>query len=153
MDKKIPEETIDLIDLDGMSNVKIGEKFEKPNLDGKDVTIQKVELVPRGNLEKTKSGKEYRPVTMRIYYDDNNYENYGGCRIFQGSSEVTFDPKGSNVTSRLFRLWLAKMNLKADDVSRKDFFLGLEGMKARIRSEVKSFDGRDYQKNIIESFV
>ena len=156
-DQKIPEENIPHINVEELGNQKIGEGFEKPDLNGKEVTILKGELIPTNEVKKVRDGsKEYRPVIFKVYYDEQNFEYYGGLRQFQtqsGWGEPTFDPNANCAVAKLFRLWIAKMNLKTEQVSRKEFFQGLKGMKARLRNTTVQFQGKDFKKNVIESFV
>ena len=157
---KIKEETVNLnpINLDNLQDNIIGEGFEKPDLSGEDFEIQKVELIPKDGFKATKDGQhKYRDVHFKVWYDEKNYESYGGTKQFvkddQSFGEPTFDPDANNATSKLFRLWLAKTGQNAKEVSRKNFFQGLKGRKVRVKQVMVQYQGKDFKKNIIESFL
>ena len=151
------------IDLDSLSDSKIGEKIEKPHLDGKEILISDVELTPTGTIINTRDGKQRQEtILFKVHYksiDDkaDSYENYGGVSRFlrpDGSkSEPTIWTKGNNAAANLFRAWLVKRNKKAEDVSFKEFFQGLRGLRARLKEVQVQYQGQMFHKNIIEQFL
>ena len=149
------------INLNSMSDRKIGEsgqKVEKPNLDGQEVTITDVSLKETGEVRTTQDGtKKYKTVIFSIEYDGNNRENYGGVTAFiyeDGNvGEPTIWTEGKSAAAVLFNKWLNFVGKKVEDVSYRDFFLGLTGLKVKLVNKLSFFQGEEFKKNIIDSFI
>lgn len=145
------------IDLNSLSDRKLGEKMEKPNLDGKIVTISKVELKATNDVKLTKDGtKKYKPVLFRVWYDDEVYENYGGVQQFEHDGkygEPTIWTEGNSNAAKLFKLWVAAKEVAPDEVSLKQFFTDLKGKKVKLRHKEAEFEGREYKKNVVVEFT
>ena len=167
---EIPEEDIAIeelesstpIDLNDLSSKKLGESFEKPDLDGKEVTIEDVELKRTTETKITKkSNKKYRAVIFKLHYrvdgiEETVHENYGGVQSFQNEgewAEPTLWVDGKNAAAKLFRLWLASVNKQASEVSYKDFFVGIKGKRVRLAGKTVEYDGDEFKKNIVEAFL
>ena len=151
------------IDVDSLSDKKIGQTVEKPHLDGKTATISKVELSATGDIRTSKDGtKKQETILCKVYYQidgakEDAYENYGGVSRFvreDGSkSEPTIWTDGKNAAAKLFKKWLLKVNKNAEDVSLKEFFKGLQGMKVMLKEEQVAYQGDISYKNIVEIFL
>ena len=164
-DESIVEETEEAqepLDLDSLSDRKLGERAEKPNLNGETILIPKVELVPTGKVKTAQTGTaRIENILFRVYYNDESvWENYGGVGRFvnkDGStSEPSIDPNGKNAAAKLLRLWLEFTGKKVEEISIKDFFKGLIGLKARITNDKTTqtvYGGETFEKNIITEFV
>jgi len=151
------EDASEEIDLDKLSDKKLGEKMEKPRLDGQEFIITKVELKATVEEKKTKDNKKtYKPVLFKVYYGEDNFENYGGVAQFKFDGEFnepTIWTDGMSASAKLFRLWLKTTGKQVEDVSFKDFFSGLKGKKVKIKTKTTEYEGREYVKNIIEAFI
>ena len=170
MTEKLSEDIIDMedipvnkedaseeIDLNKLSDRKLGEKMEKPKLDGQEFVITKIELKATVEEKKTKdNSKTYKPVLFKVFYGDDNYENYGGVAQFKFDgdyAEPTIWTDGNSAAAKLFRLWLGTTGKKVEEVSFKDFFSGLKGMKVKLRTKTTEYEGKEYLKNVVEEFI
>lgn len=162
-EEAIQEEDIEL-NLDDMSDRKIGEKLEKINLDGATTVITRIQLIAKPEVKKTLKGTvNQRSVVFRVYYDIKNdmgydvYENYGGVSQFEredGSfGEPTIWAEGESASAKLFKLWLKKIGKKPEEVSFKEFFKSLVGMPVSIVRTTEKYQGKSYPKNTISSFL
>ena len=135
---------------------KIGEKQEKPHLNGKEVTVTDVKLEASQEIAITKTKKEYRAILFKVFYDEEYYENYGGFRQYKNGdtfSPVTIWDKSQAAANMLFEKWLDKVGKKREDVSYKDFIDGLKGMKAKLIEVNVMYQGNTTHKNIIGDFL
>lgn len=164
LEKDTPPQTKE-IPIGDLDNRNFGDKVEKQHLGGQRVTIFDVKLLPTGKLSQTKDKtKEYEPVTLRLFYNDNKiWENLNGVRMFKRSDgtfgEPNLWPKGTNAASRVFKKWLAFKNktaeLKVEDVSFKDFLTDLKGKTVSIVEETVNnpTTGVPTFKNMVEEFL
>lgn len=154
-----PQSIIERIefDINAMSDKKIGDKFEKPNLDGKIVTIQNIKLISTGKRSTTMDGAyQYEPMILRVYYDAVNFESYGGLKQFiqnNQAGEPVISSDAKNQASKLFKLWLNYKKKNVKEVSVKEFLLSLVGMKCKLAYRVLNYGGEEYNKNIIVEFL
>ncbi|RMF94488.1 MAG: hypothetical protein D6734_07625 [Candidatus Schekmanbacteria bacterium] len=147
------------IPLDSLSNRKIGEGFEKPNLDGKTVTIFDVKLEATNRISKTQDGsREYRPLILRLFYNDNTlFETYGGIMQFRNADGTFREPtiwvEGQNEAAKLFRKWSNFVGKNPKETSLKEFLLNLKGKKAIIENKKVMYMGKEFNKNVIKEFI
>lgn len=154
------QEPLGLIDIDSLPERKIGQRLEKPHLDGKTVRITDAELCLSGSKRLTKAqDKELENIYLKVYYgrDDVNgniFENYGGIARFPDGS-ISFDANANNATAKLFRKWLQFKGLRKEDVSQKDFFKSLKEDKllARLKEELTMYQGVASFRNSVEVFL
>jgi hypothetical protein len=148
------------VNISAMSDRKIGETFEKtekPNLDGKEVEITNVILKLKPEVKTTKDGKkETRSFIFSLEYDGLHRENFGGVTAFVHDGKVG-DPtiwiEGKSAATKLLKLWLDYTGKNFEDISYREFFLGLKGMKARIKNVTTMYQGDEFPKNIVTEFV
>ena len=164
-DESIQEETEEVqepLDINSLSDRKLGDKIEKPNLNGVEVIIAKVELTPTNKIRTTQSGTaRIEDVLFRVYYnDEDTWEHYGGVGRFINKDgkprEPSVNPDGKNASAKLFHLWLEFTGQKVEEISMKDFWKGLIGLKAVITNDKTTqtaYGGETFNKNIITSFV
>jgi hypothetical protein len=155
-----PIGTIEPLNIDELSDRKLGEKAaEKPDLNGQEIVIHKIELIPTGQIRKSKDGtRDMETILFKTYYDnDEQWENYGGVNRFirnDGTkSEPSINPAGKNAAANLFNLWLKYTRKYADEVSYKEFFKSLTGLKAKLGRVTTKYQGKDYFKNVITEFL
>ena len=154
---EIPQTTTE-ISLNEISDKKLGETFEKQNMDGQVVTITDVKLERSSEVLKTQNDKPYHPVMFKVFYGDGVYENYGGVKSYIINEGKTIMPptiwtQGDSASAVLFRNWLSAVGKKEEDVSMKDFFNGLTGKTAKLKATIEKFRGKEYQKNVIAEFL
>ncbi|HEU04060.1 MAG TPA: hypothetical protein ENH95_02935 [Nitrosopumilus sp.] len=151
------EQPLTALDLNSLPDRKTTEKRPKPNLGGQEFTIQDVNLFIMPEEKLAKKGTKYKDVLFRVHYDQENYEHYGGVKAFKQNDGEYGPPviyvEGSSAASQLFKLWLTKVGKTVDDVSFKEFFQGLKGLKVKIVSVATTFQGKGFQKNSIGSFL
>ncbi len=150
-------EEVQEIELNGLGNSKLNGS-EKPDLDGQEVTIQKVSLTPKDEELKTKDeSRIYRTVLLKLTYSNEAFEHFGGLRQFfedDGTwSEPTFWVGGRSAVAHLFRAWIDKTEKSPNEVSLKEFLTSLVGMKAVLRGETVIYAGQEYHKNVVDHFV
>ncbi len=159
-----PENKTEAIDVNSLPDTKIGKSILKPHLDGKVVVISNVELNALGNERTTQSGAaKVEDVLFKVHYqiqDEKHtpaHENYGGVTRFiqdDGSkSDVTIYTGGDNAAACLFKAWLAHIGKKEEDVSFKDFFKSIVGLKARLKEKITVYKGTEGYKNVVEQFL
>lgn len=146
------------INLTQMSDRKIGESVEKPNLDGQTVSITDVSLKETNEERTTQDGtKKQKTVIFSIEYDGIHRENYGGVTSFiyddGNTGEPTIWPEGKSAAAVLFNKWLKFVGKEVGDVSFKEFFVGLKGMTAQIVNVPVYYQDEEFRKNIVDSFV
>lgn len=146
------------INLDDFSDTKFGEKKEKPDLDGEKTEITEIEFMTIDDPKKTQSGKIYKDVVTKIYYTDNNYENYSGLRIYQQkdgtfNKEPTFHKESNSALATLFKRWLKHEGKVIEEVSIKEFLENIKGKKVKITKQPINFMGKTGHKNIIGEFL
>ena len=151
-------QTAEPLNLEVLSERKLGD--EKPNLDGRQVTIKDVSLLPKTESHKTQNGKHtYRDVLTRLVYkvgDAEVFEHLGGVKQFEHDGQwggPTFLRGGSSQVANLFRLWLSKKGVQPKHVSLKGFLRGLVGMECVLSCRRVSFQGEEFRKNLVEVFV
>jgi len=135
---------------------KIGDKKEKPHLNGREITITDVKLEAATEIATTKSGKSYRAVLFKVFYGNDTYENYGGFRQYKNGdvfSPVTIWNESKASGNILFNKWLDKVGKKREEVSYKDFVDGLKGMKAKLIEVNVMYQGNTTHKNIVDKFM
>jgi len=157
--EEIQEEIIESIELDALPDKKIG---EKTHLKGKTVFIEDVNLKPTGEERFSKDGnKKMEIILFRLTYrledsEERYFENYGGVTRFirenGEKSEPTINYKGKSAAANLFKAWLKFKGKEVEEVSFKDFFKGLKGMKARLREVKVDFQDKESFKNVVEKF-
>lgn len=149
-------EEIEEIKVRNLGDDKLG-NGEKPDLDGEEVGIADLALIPKSEEQKSKDGAfTYRAVLLKLTYSNDAFEHYGGMRQFKHDgewAEPTFWTSGKSALAHLFRAWLVKTDKVAHDVSLKDFLTSLVGMKAVLRGETVEFAGKEYHKNVVDHFV
>ena len=157
-DVKVEEQQVlEEINLDDIGDRKIGEKKEKPDLDGKEVTISDVKLIPTNDISTTRDGtKQFKSVMLRVYYGEDIYENYGGVQQFKHGDKFdspTIWVEGKNAAAVLLRMWAKHVGVEVEDVSLKEFFKGLIGKKVRLKTKTEEYQNEEYRKNIVEEFL
>ena len=149
------------INIDAMSDRKLGEISEKPKkveLDGQEVTITDVSLKLTPDERTTKDGsKKTRNVIFTLEYDNDQKENYGGVSSFVYSGGTVGEPtiwaEGKSAAAKLFNKWLSHIGKKKEEVSFKEFFTGLKGMKVKISTQSVHYMGEEYRKNVVAEFL
>lgn len=130
---------------------------DKPNYDGAQVTISEVSLIPKDEEKKSQDGQHiYRSVLLRVGYDNNGVEFFGGLRQFNHEgkwSEPTFFLGGASAIADLFQKWKDKTGKTSGQTSLKAFLQSLVGMKCVLKSKIVSYQGREYRKNVVERFL
>lgn len=159
-DMELKNRTEDSIDIDGLGDRKIGEKI---HLKGKTVSIADVKLEPTGDERDSKDGrKKMEIILFRLTYkpegtEERVFENYGGVTRFirEGGekSEPTINYKGKSAAANLFKVWLKFEDKEFQDVSFKEFFKGLKGLRAKIKEVNVTYQGEDSFKNVVQEFV
>ncbi len=158
-DEPIEEEALPSIDIDGLPERKIG---EKAHLKGKTVLIEDVNLKPSGDQRKSKDGsKNMEIILFRLTYKLNSeercFENYGGVTRFirdsGDKSEPTINYKGKSAAANLFKAWLKFNDKEFKEVSFKEFFQGLKGLKAKLKEVNVTYQGEESFKNVVQDFV
>ncbi len=143
---------------------KMGEKLEKPHLDGFEATIEDAQVINSGVEGLTKDKKAYVRCYLRLTYGGvpgtgafTPYENYGGIYKFKNKDgtfgEVSFDPDGQNAVAKLFRNWLQSIGKTSKEVSIADFVHSLKGRKIQLKEEETMFQGNKAYKNVVGKFV
>lgn len=165
--QQIPEEQVELtqaeqptnvqeISVDNLGDKKLGEKKEKPHLNGQEVEITNVELNPQ-EVATTKTGKDYRSVSVKVFYDKDNYESYGGFRQYKQTDgsfgDLTIWNESNAAANVLFNKWLTKVGKTREAVSYKEFFTGLVGMKVKLIEVNVMYQGETFHKNIVGEFM
>jgi len=159
--ENVQQQELTEINIDAMSDRKLGQTFEKPakvELDGQTVTITNVSLKLTPDERTTKDGtKKTRNVIFALEYNNDQVENYGGVSSFVYSDgnvgEPTIWAEGKSAAAKLFNKWLAHVGKKKEDVSFKDFFAGLKGMRVKIATQSVHYMGEEYRKNIVSEFL
>jgi len=157
MTDEVEEQQIEEINVDDLDNRKLGERVEKPDLDGKVVTIKDVKLIPLNEVNTTKDGtRQFRSVMMRVFYGENTYENYGGVQQFKHGDK--FDSPsiwtdGKSAAAKLLKMWAKHVGIELEDVSLKEFFKGLVGRKVKLKKKMTEYNEEEYRKNIIDEFI
>jgi len=150
-------EEVQEIELNGLGDSRLNGN-EKPDLDGEEVTIRRVSLIPKDEELKSKDNVHtYRTVLLKLTYSNGAFEHYGGMRQFKEEdgtwSEPTFWVGGRSATAQLFRAWIDKTEKAPNEVSLKEFLTSLVGMKAVLRGETVVYAGQEYHKNVVDQFV
>ena len=129
----------------------------KPDLNGVEVGISGVTLIPKDDERKSQDGRHvYRPVLLRVAYDNGSFEFFGGLKQFQHQGAFgapTFFSGGRSAIADLYRVWQAKTGNKPSDASLKKFLQSLIGMRGILKSEVVVYQGKEFRKNVIAKFL
>jgi hypothetical protein len=140
---------------------------ERIDLDGKKVTIEKVEIIipPMDTAwEVAKSNKSirYKPCTFVVYYDiEGQREYYSGVKVFErvenGKSKYShpmIQNNGSSQASKLKTVYAEYKKKKPEEISMHEFLSFLNSKpKALIKAEEFEFNGKKTKKNIITKFI
>jgi len=154
------DEEYDINNLDSRS---IGEKYVRQTLDGQTVTIEKATIkMPASDATEKKSmdGKfAYKDCEFVVHYDTKNKdrERYSGLKIWKqdnGWSKPVIGLKGKNQATTLVKTYAAFKKKDPKEVSMKEFFSFLNSKpKAVLKYETITYGDKEYQKNMIVSFV
>ena len=154
----VGSDELEPVSLDTLGDGKLRE--EKPDLDGKQVVIGNVLLLPKEEERTTRDGQHtYRDILVRLVYQNGEaevFEHLGGLKQFKHGEqwgEATFKADGNSQLAALFRLWLKKTGMQPEDVSVKSFLQGLIGVSCVLACRTVEYEGRAYRKNLIEAFV
>jgi len=142
------------------------------NLDGKETTIEKAEIVlPGTSVQWTTSRNgnvQYKGCVFRLYYDvEGQQEQYSGVRVFKRDvkingqdvekySDPTIMPNGENQASKLKQTYAKFKGKTSEEVSLKEFMSFLNSKpKAKIKAEeVKNpVTGEVIVKNFVSEFL
>ncbi len=163
-------EPIQRLGAEDFSDVPPSDVPKREPLNGKTVTITKVSVtaaktvdritgqpVPPTASQANPTVKYYRGKLVLEFTEGENkfIEYYPNVKYFvqQQDGSVSRVPRipreGENCVAKIFRLYSDMVGKKPEEVSDKQFLLGLEGLKATITTASGTFAGRKWMRNDI----
>jgi hypothetical protein len=140
---------------------------ERENLDGKEVTIEKIEInLPKPETPwttaKNNANVKYKSCQFLLHYDINGQrEYYSGTKVFERVdngvskySDPTIQDNATNQVSQLKKVYADFKGKKSEEVSLHEFLSFLNSKpKAIIKWTPFEFDGKVTNKNIVVKFI
>ena len=146
-------------DLGKLSDRKIGDKYETPNLDGQETAIKQVSLAFATETTKTQNGKEVLRGRIVVHYDHETgaRANYGGLVRFKREGAWSHPAcdweKGQNAAAKLMRAYCEKARLPLGETNLKELCAWLTGKRVKLAYTVASYGGKEFGKNVIADFL
>lgn len=140
---------------------------EREDLDGKEVVIEKVEVIlPKPEIPwttaKNNPNVKYKSCQFILHYNINGQrEYYSGMKVFERVdngvakySDPTIQDNGTNQASQLKKVYSDFKGKKSEEVSLHEFLSFLNSKpKAVIKNTPFTYDGKTTNKNIVTKFV
>jgi hypothetical protein len=141
------------LSLEELKTIKLSNGFEKPVFEKNtkaEVTEVEVKVSTRSGTDS--NGKQYTPIyfTIRAKVGDvETVDNYGGLRYYSENDRYWVGEKSDagKLKEKVCDM-LGKPDVTLSEV--KEF---LEGKEIQLKTETRSFQGNDTQKNIIQAIL